>query len=116
LAVRLSVPVGRVVTVRVAVPLARVPVPRVVVPSRKVTVPVGTELEDGAATVAVSVTVWPLVAGFGDAERVVVVATGPGVGPPPELEPPHPARRVEVRSSRQAGRARRIGWGSFKTL
>jgi hypothetical protein len=113
--VRVAVPVGRVVRVKVALPLARVPVPRLVVPLKKVTEPVGVELEDGAETVAVRVTVWPLVAGFGDAESELVVATGPGLVPPPELEePPHPARRVAARS-RLAGRARRME-RSFKTL
>jgi hypothetical protein len=105
---------GREVTVRVAVPPLRVAEPRLVDPLKKLTVPPGMPSDE--ETEALRVTDWPLLAGFGDADRVVEVATGPGLVPPPEFEePPHPARRVEARSSRQAGRVRRIG-GSFKTL
>ena len=49
-AVRVWLPVARVVAVKVAVPLVSVPVPRVVVPSLNVTVPVAPE----GVTVAVS--------------------------------------------------------------
>ena len=44
-------------------PALRVPVPIVVAPSRKVTVPVG--VPPGPVTVAVKVTDWPKVEGFG---------------------------------------------------
>jgi hypothetical protein len=62
--------------VKVATPLAfKVPVPRVVVPSRNVTVPVATLLPDCGATVAVNVTLCPLVICAAEAVSVVVVAT-----------------------------------------
>jgi hypothetical protein len=78
-----------------------------------VTAPVGVPLDE--VTVAVRVTLWPAVAGLGEADSVVVVAAGPGVEPPAEFEePPHPARRVETRR-RPAGRVRRMG-RSFKSL
>lgn len=61
------------VVVNVATPEERVPVPRVVPESVKVTVPVGTPPE--AVTVALSVTVAPCNAGFGDTVRTVEVVT-----------------------------------------
>ena len=67
-----SLPTGNVVVVKVATPPLRVPVPKVVVPFLKVTVPVGVAPVD-AATVAVKVTDAPVVNGFSDDLRVVVV-------------------------------------------
>lgn len=53
-------------------------VPSVELPSRKVTVPEGTRDEPKAATLAVKVTVWPLVAGLMFEASVVTVVTGAG--------------------------------------
>jgi len=78
-------------TAMVALPLPSVTVPSVVVPSLKVTVPVALE----GVTLAVRVTGFPALAGFGEAERVKVVvpcptATGAAadVLPPNLLSPP----------------------------
>ena len=67
-------PCVRAVVVRVAMPPLRVAVPRDVVPLKNATVPVGMP-EPGlvAATVAVSVTLEPTVAGFGATVTEVVV-------------------------------------------
>lgn len=77
-------PVDKEVIENVATPDERVPVPRLVPESAKVTVPVGTPPED--ATVAVSTTVVPCKAGFGDTVRTVVVVTEED--PPPCEEDP----------------------------
>ena len=59
-----------------AAPLAlRVAVPRAVVPSRKVTVPVGIVLPDVGETIAVNVTLWPVLICVAEAVNEVVVAT-----------------------------------------
>ena len=59
-----------------AAPLAlRVAVPRAVVPSRKVTVPVGIVLPDVGETIAVNVTLWPVLISVAEAVNEVVVAT-----------------------------------------
>ena len=59
-----------------AAPLAlRVAVPRAVVPSRKVTVPVGVVLPDVGETIAVNVTLWPVLICVAEAVSEVVVAT-----------------------------------------
>jgi hypothetical protein len=59
-----------------AAPLAlRVAVPRAVVPSRKVTVPVGIVLPDVGETVAVNVTLWPVLICVAEAVNAVDVAT-----------------------------------------
>ena len=72
-AVRLRLPAGRVVLVSVAMPLApTVPVPSCVEPLRNVTVP-SDEPVGAGVTVAVSVTVWPNVAGLGEPASTVVV-------------------------------------------
>jgi hypothetical protein len=52
-----------------------VPVPRMVDPFRKATSPVGVLLPDLAATLAVKVTLWPVLIAFVDAVSDVVVAT-----------------------------------------
>jgi hypothetical protein len=52
-------------------PALRAPVPIAVAPSRKVTVPVG--VPPGPVTVAVKVTDWPKVDGFGEAVRAAVL-------------------------------------------
>ena len=61
--------------VKVAWPPLSVAVPIVRNPSTNVTVPVGAGAPCGAETVAVSVTAWPLVDGFGDDESRVDVGT-----------------------------------------
>ena len=77
-------PVDSEVVVYDATPDESVPVPRVVPESENVTVPVGAPADE--ATVAVSVTVAPCNAGFGDTVRVVVVTEE---DPPPcEEDPP----------------------------
>ena len=59
-----------------AAPLAfRVAVPSAVVPSRKVTVPVGTVLPDDGETIAVKVTLWPVLICVAEEVNVVDVAT-----------------------------------------
>ena len=59
-----------------AAPLAfRVAVPRGVVPSRKVTVPVGIVLPEVGETVAVNVTLWPVLICVAEAVNAVDVAT-----------------------------------------
>ena len=69
-------PAASVVVLKVATPLAfNAPVPRLVDPSRKVTVPVGTPLPDWGVTVAVNVTLWPVVTCAAEAVSTVVVAT-----------------------------------------
>jgi hypothetical protein len=76
-----SDPAGRVVVLKVAMPLAfSVAVPRVVVPFRKVTVPVGIFVLVWEPTVAVSVTLWPVVAKVGEAWSVVVLAGSASLG------------------------------------
>jgi hypothetical protein len=67
------VPTERTVVERVATPPAlRAPVPIVFAPSRKVTDPVG--VPPGPDTVAVKVTDWGKVEGFGVADRVIALA------------------------------------------
>ena len=67
-------PLERVEIAKVARPLLRVAVPSVTAPSVKVTEPVGVpEPGDFALTVAVNVTCCPLVDGFLDEVRAVVV-------------------------------------------
>jgi hypothetical protein len=75
------VPCVSVVVETDAVPEApSVPDPIVVVPSRKATLPVGTGvLPVVPATVAVKLTDWPMLDGFGVDATVVVVATLGGV-------------------------------------
>lgn len=63
---KLWVPIASALVAKVALPLLMVPVPSVVVPSLKVTVPVGLL----PVMVAVIVTLWPSVAGFGETARV----------------------------------------------
>ena len=75
-AVRLWLPDANaeVLNVAVAAPF-RVAVPRVVAPSRKVTTSGAVGVPAPGATtvtVAVNVTAWPKVAGFGDAARAVI--------------------------------------------
>jgi hypothetical protein len=68
------VPAARVVVVSVATPTAlRVAVPRLVVPSRNVTVPVGTLVPDCGETVAVKVTLCPLLMVVAEEVRTVLV-------------------------------------------
>jgi hypothetical protein len=70
------VPAARALVLKEAAPLAlRVAVPSAVVPSRKVTVPVGVVLPDAGATVAVNVTLWPVLICVAEAVNEVVVAT-----------------------------------------
>jgi hypothetical protein len=70
------VPTARAVVVNVATPLVfKVPAPSVVVPPRNVTVPVGTLLPECGATVAVNVTLCPVVICAAEAVSVAVVAT-----------------------------------------
>lgn len=57
----------------VACPALSVPVPMFVVPSRNAIVPVSVPAEV-LVTVAVKVTAWPVVDGFNEEDRVVVVA------------------------------------------
>jgi hypothetical protein len=78
-AVRLRTPTGNVAEVNVAMPEPfRLALPRVVVPFKKVTVPAAGPTPGAATeTVAVNVTVCPVVAGFGDAVRAVVVLAAP---------------------------------------
>src|SRR5262249_36660966 len=68
------VPTVRVDVTREALPSPRVAVPTPVAPSLNVTVPVGPPAAD--VTVALSVTAWPLVEGFGLEVRLVDVAAG----------------------------------------
>jgi hypothetical protein len=76
-----SDPAGRVVVLKVAMPLAfSVAVPRVVVPFRNVTVPVGIFVLVWEPTVAVSVTLWPVLAKVGDAWSAVVLAGSASLG------------------------------------
>ena len=66
------------VHVRVATPLElRVALPRSVVESRKSTVPVGAEVLEVTVTVAVKVTDWPTLLGFGLLVRVTLGEAGP---------------------------------------
>jgi hypothetical protein len=107
-----------VLIVKIAVPLLSEALPRVVVPSTNVTDPLGIEVgvEAEEDTVAVRVTVCPLVAGFGDAASSVVVVAGPERWEPPEPfdEPPQPARNGST-ERRQAAKAKRMGH-TFKVL
>lgn len=58
-----------------AAPALSVPVPKSVTPSLKVTVPLGTPVAGAAAeTIAVNVTDCPVVDGFSELTRLVVVA------------------------------------------
>lgn len=59
---------------KVALPAASVPAPRSVAPLKKFTVPGGVPAVE--VTVAVSVTGWPNVEGFGAEVNVVVVGAG----------------------------------------
>jgi hypothetical protein len=74
-AVSVWLPTARPEVLRLALPLLKAWLPIVALPSRKVTVPVAV----AGVTVAVSVTAWPGLAGFGEADRVVVVALRPTV-------------------------------------
>ena len=66
-------PAARAVVVKVAWPAARVTgAPRLVTPSLNCTVPVG--VPEPEVTVAVKLTDWPTVDGFGPAERTNAVA------------------------------------------
>jgi hypothetical protein len=66
----------REVVLKEAEPLAlRVAVPRAVVPSRKVTVPVGVVLPEVGETIAVNVTLWPILICVAEAVNAVDVAT-----------------------------------------
>ena len=69
-------PTARVAMEKVAVPLVpSVAVPSTVVPSSKVTVPVGVPVvPDPGATVAVKVTIWPMVEELWEDLSVVVSA------------------------------------------
>src|SRR6516225_900750 len=71
-------PVAAKLVVSVAVPPGpTATVPRTALPSWNVTVPVGVVAPGAtAATVAVSVTAWPVTAGLADDFRVTVVAAG----------------------------------------
>jgi hypothetical protein len=69
-------PTASVEVLNVAVPELSVPVPICVAPSLKVTVPVGLPDPDFGATVAVNVTVCPVVGVVADAASEVFVATG----------------------------------------
>jgi hypothetical protein len=70
--VRVSVPTGNFVVVKTAFPPLKFDVPKIVVPFLNVTLPVA---PPGAPelTVAVNVTAWPDVEGFGLELKVVVV-------------------------------------------
>ena len=72
--VRECVPFVRVEVVSVAEPELRFAVPIWVVPSKKAAVPVGVPEPDLGATVAVNVTLWPVVICVLEAASVVVVA------------------------------------------
>src|ERR1019366_3160811 len=74
-AVTVWLPTAKPEVLRLALPLLKAWLPIVALPSRKVTVPVAV----AGVTVTVSVTVWPGLAGFGEAGRVVVVALRPTV-------------------------------------
>ena len=74
-----SAPAVSTVVLKVAVPLAfKVADPSVLVPLRKVTLPVGTVVPDCGATVAVKVTLCPVLICVGEAVRAVVVGIGAG--------------------------------------
>jgi hypothetical protein len=62
--------------VSVATSPDKVALPSGVVPSRKNTSPLGAGVAEGAETVAVSVTAWNVLLGFGLAVRLTLVATG----------------------------------------
>jgi hypothetical protein len=65
-------PCDRAEVLKTACPLLSGEVPKPFVPSSKVTVPVGVP-EPEELTVAVNVTVWPTLAGFGEPETEVEV-------------------------------------------
>jgi hypothetical protein len=70
------VPAAREVVLKEAAPLAlRVAVPSVVAPSRKVTVPVGVVLPEAGETMAVKVTLCPVLIWVAEGVNEVVVAT-----------------------------------------
>ena len=71
-----SVPTFSVEVVKVVDPLLSVPVPSTVLPSMKLTVSPSGGLPALEVTVAVKVTGWPEVEGFGEDVSVVVVAAG----------------------------------------
>jgi len=70
------VPAARVVVAKLAAPLAfSVPVSTATPPSRNVTAPVGITVPEVAATVALKVTLWPIVARVGLTLNAVAVST-----------------------------------------
>jgi hypothetical protein len=70
------VPAAREVVLKEAAPLPlSVAVPSAVVPSMKVTVPVGVVVPDAGETMAVNVTLWPVLICVAEAVNAVVVAT-----------------------------------------
>jgi hypothetical protein len=70
-----SVPAGSAVDVKTAIPLAfRVAVPRISPPFRNATVPVGTVLPVFGVTVAVKVTLCPVLIAVAEAVSELVVA------------------------------------------
>ena len=72
------VPAARAVVLKVAVPPAfNEALPRLVVPSKNLMEPVGTPLPDCGTTLAVNITLWPVVTCVAEADSVVVVATIP---------------------------------------
>jgi len=86
---------GNELVLNAATPLAfKVPVPRIVAPSRNVTVPVGTLLPDCGETVAVKVTLCPVLMAVAELARTVLVAevmvtvTGCEVEPASSESPP----------------------------
>jgi len=72
-AVIVSVPVASDVVVSIATPALSAAVPKVFVPNLNVTDPVGVPVVEDV-TVAVKVTDWPVIDGFGDAVSVMLVA------------------------------------------
>jgi hypothetical protein len=74
------VPTDNELILNVATPLAfKIPVPRVVVPSRNVTVPVATLGLDCGETVAVKVTLCPVLMAVAEEARTVLVGKTPEV-------------------------------------
>jgi hypothetical protein len=67
------------VVVSVATPPDRAALPSGVVPSRKNTLPVGAGVAEAEETVAVSVTDWNVLLGFGLAVRLTLVAASVGL-------------------------------------